>query len=373
MKLVDRGLVYDASAQPESRKIAFFTSLCPLTSGTWLCAFQCGSAKHAPQATIGICRSTNGARTWTFDGQEFPTNIGGVPGSLAGAELIEVQPGRLLLFTTWFDRRDPTRPLFNPVTEGILASKQLVAESTDEGQTWNDWREISTGNLTGCAMTGPVVGWSDGTLLFAFESFKEFDDPRPANHASWVLPSRDFGRTYADPIPSGLDSEHRVYYWDQRLCPLPATGEFLAFYWTHDRERKCDLTVHWSRQSIQRPGEFSMQPTPIEGQIAAPVVDNVGRINLLVVDRRSPCTIALWRSPDDGRTWPERLVVYEHIERARLSQGHENIDYAQFWEDMGKWSFGHPALRRLDDRHLLCAFYAGTPDRMSIHWAVVAE
>jgi hypothetical protein len=36
---------------------------------------------------------------------------------------------------------------------------------------------------------------------------------------------------------------------------------------------------------------------------------------------------------------------------------------------MGKWSFGHPAIRALGGGHGLVAFYAGTPTCMSIHWA----
>jgi hypothetical protein len=64
-------------------------------------------------------------------------------------------------------------------------------------------------------------------------------------------------------------------------------------------------------------------------------------------------------------------VVHTHDERAALSQGRENIDFKQYWEDMGKWSFGHPALRRLTDGRLLLAWYAGSPDRMSLHWARV--
>jgi len=79
-------------------------------------------------------------------------------------------------------------------------------------------------------------------------------------------------------------------------------------------------------------------------------------------------------SHDDGQTWPEdeRLVVHVHDEKAAISQGREEIDYAEFWEDMGKWSFGHPAIRPLENGWLL-AWYSGTPDRMSIHWAHVAE
>ena len=93
-----------------------------------------------------------------------------------------------------------------------------------------------------------------------------------------------------------------------------------------------------------------------------------------VVDRGQPGTITLWQSVDCGRTWPEDacLVVHVHDEQASITQGREDIDYAEFWEDMGKWSFGHPVIRRRSDGWLL-AWYAGTPDRMSLHWASVVE
>ena len=33
------------------------------------------------------------------------------------------------MFATWFDRSEPERPLFDPVTQGILRSKLLLAVS----------------------------------------------------------------------------------------------------------------------------------------------------------------------------------------------------------------------------------------------------
>src|SRR5262249_57990943 len=112
-----------------------------------------GRAKHAPDATIRLCRSRDQGNTWQELPFRFPTTLDGVPGSLAAAELIEAESGRLLLFATWFDRSDPARPLFDPVTEGILRSKQLLAVSADEGDTWGPWRVLPTPQLTGCALT----------------------------------------------------------------------------------------------------------------------------------------------------------------------------------------------------------------------------
>jgi hypothetical protein len=371
MQVEARGVVRDAARQPDSERIAFFTGLCTLHSGVILCGCQVGRSKHAPDATIRLSRSRDGGSTWHELPFRFATTIDGVPGSLAAAEMVEAEPGRLLLFSTWFDRSDPARPLFDSVTEGILRSKQLMAVSTDEGETWTPWTVVPTPGLTGCAITGPVTRLADGRIAYAFESFKEYDDTSPTQHGSWLLVSRDGGRTFEPPFLVAQDPKHRVYYWDQRLCPTPNADEFIALFWTHDRDEKRDRNVHLLRASL-RDGKGALpHERTIPGQIAAPALLDDGSLLAFVVDRGRPGTLKLWRSRDGGASWPlnDCLVVYTHDERALLSQGKENIDYAQFWEDMGKWSFGHPAIRPLDSGRVLCAYYAGTPERMSIHWA----
>lgn len=375
MRVLDRGLIFDATRQSAERRIAYFSSLCPLASGAWLAGFQVGPNKHAPTSTAGLCRSRDGGATWHELPARLATTYEGTPGSLAGAEMIEASPGRIVLFTTWFDRSEPDRPLFDPVTEGILHSRQLYCISTDEGETWSDWRQLKTGELTGTATTGPPIGWSDGSFAYPFESFKEFDDPRPGRHAAWGVVSRDGGETFSDPILIAQHPEHRLYYWDQRLCAGPRPGEFTAFFWTHDLAAKRDLAVHMRRGSLAAPFDHAtIRDTRIPGQIAAPWQAPDGRLFAFVVDRHRPGTLKLWSSRDEGQTWPEgdALVVHVHDEQARLSQGLENVDFKQYWEDMGKWSFGHPALRPLDHSTLLLAHYAGTPTCMSLHWVKVA-
>lgn len=379
MRIVHRTVIFDASRQPDASRIACFTGLCSLRSGTLLCGFQAGPGKHAPTATIRLCRSRDGGLSWGELPARFRSDRDGVPGSLAAAELVEAAPGRLLLYSTWFDRSEPERPLFDPATEGILRSRQWMCVSTDEGETWGDWIELPVGALTGCATTGPVLSWSDGRTAYAFESFKEFDDPLPAKHAAWLLISRDGGRTHDAPWLVAQDPRQRVYYWDQRLCPVAAarTGEFIGLFWTHDRAAQRDLRVHYLRASIDARPEEVAQPfeTTIPGQIAAPLSLADGRVLAFVVDRGGPCTMKLWQSADDGRSWPESdcLTIYSHDEQARLSQGRDDIDFAQYWQDMGKWSFGHPAIRALSNNRRLCAWYAGTPERMSVHGAIVED
>ncbi|MFN0056531.1 MAG: sialidase family protein [Planctomycetales bacterium] len=372
MRVEERGLIYDAQAQPAAGRTAAFTGLCRLRNGALIASYQVGEKKHAHNSRIWLGRSDDAGRTWAELPNALSGQVDGTPGSLSSGQLLELPGGRWLLCSTWFDRSEPERPLFDPLTEGILRSRQLLARSDDEGRTWSDWSIIPTPGLTGCAATGEVLGWESGLIGYAFESFKEYDDPAPARHAAWLLVSPDQGRTFPQAHLVARDPAHRVYYWDQRLCPAGPDGEYVALFWTHDRGKQQDLRVHLKRGSIHDP-DPTVQPveTPIPGQIAAPLLLADGRLLAFVVDRGRPGTMTLWSSPDGGDTWPEgdRLVVYTHDERALLTQGREQIDFAQYWEDMGKWTFGHPAIRDLGQGKVLVAYYAGTPSCLSGHWA----
>jgi len=373
MRIEDRGVIFDASRRSRSESVACFTSLCTTSSGAIISAFQVGPAKNAANSTLRLCRSRNQGRNWQELDSRFETTFNGVPGSITGGEMVEITPDRLLLIATWFDRSDPQRPLFDPATHGILPSKQLMAFSADDGDTWTSWSELRTDGLKGCSNTGPILKWRDGTIAYPFESYKEFNVATPATHGAWFMISRDGGLTFEKPVLVAQHPQHRLYYWDQRLCAGMNPGEFVGLFWTHDLENKRDLSVHVRKGSLLN-NTFQDNPiaqTTIPGQIAAPLLLEDGRLLAFVVNRIQPANLTLWASSDGGATWPERLVVYVHDEQAVLTQNGENVDFAQYWEDMGKWSFGHPAIRSLGGGKVLLAYYAGTPDRMSIHWARV--
>lgn len=369
MKLTDRGIIYDAGNRPEEERVASFVSLCRLSSGALMCGFQLGRGKHDLDATIRFCRSTDQGQTWTELPSRFSRQLNGISGSLSSGEIVEISPQHLLLYSTWFDRSDPERPLFDPETQGILHSRQLLAESVDDGETWSEWREFPIPELTGCSSTGPILSWPDGRISLAFESYKHFDDPAPATHGAWLITSHNNGQSFDAPQLIARDPEHQIYYWDQRLCRGRGDDDAVAMFWTHHLEDERDLTVHLRHIHGQGKQASPIIDTGIPGQIAAPLLLPDGRLLALVVDRSGPMTMKLWQSHDQGQTWPndEALLVYEHNEQAALTQGTSDVDYAEYWSDMLKWSFGHPAIQQVDDSTVLLAFYAGAPGCLSIH------
>ncbi len=375
MQLESRGFIYDADDRPESDRVAAFVSLCRLSSGSLICGFQLGPKKHAVTSTIRLCRSDDGGNTWRESPVRFNSRIDGVHGSLSSGEIVELAPGHLLLYATWFDRSEPERPLFDPETKGILRSKQLLSESRDDGKTWSAWRVLPWSHLRGCSSTGPILQWTDGRIALPFESYKEYDDRSPASHGAWIIVSDDEGQTFRDLLSVAQHPEQRVYFWDQRLCRGSGDDDAIAMFWTHDLKAQRDLSVHLRRCSLSEMDSESQTiiDTGIPGQIAAPCLLKDGRLLAFVVDRSGPMTMTLWQSHDDGRTWPaeDALLVYEHDERAALTQGTSDVDYAEYWEDMTKWSFGHPAIRPLEDGRVLLAFYAGVPNCLSVQWARV--
>jgi len=375
-QVVDTGLVYDASQAEPHERIAFVCGLYRASSGRIFSTCQLASAKSAPDSHLGLARSRDHGKTW----QRLPANIAsdfaGIPGSIAGGELTEVEPGRLLLVSTWYDRSDPDRPLFDPVTEGLLKSKILKAFSTDDGETWSAWEEVPLHGLTGAAVSGGLLHWSDGSIGIPFESFKHFDETDHRPQAAWILRSFDGGQTFPHLTPVASDPSGRISYWDQRLCAGPRPGEYLGLFWTHDRELKSDLSVHGKQgRDDEAPSPERPLPTGMEGQISAVTFLPDGSALACVVNRNRPATLSLWHSSDGGKTWPAnaKTVVYDHEEKARLSQGASDIDFAQYWEDMGRWTFGHPALLALSDHEILLTYYAGSPGALNIHWALISQ
>ena len=161
----------------------------------------------------------------------------------------------------------------------------------------------------------------------------------------------------------------RLYYWDQRQALWPDGQQLVGFFWTYDREREEDVDIHISWANMGSLSWRTPLGTGIRGQIATPVPLQDNRLLVFYVLRELPGSARLMTSPDGGRTWDRgsELVVYRQRGHRHNAQPE---GYSGAWEQMSKWTFGHPAAVTLDEKVLLCAYYAGRDEGcLSARWA----
>lgn len=362
-------------AAPEAH-FCTFTTLERLSGGRLLAGFRTGSAKDSADEGIRIMGSDDDGATWQTVCEGFGDVPPGSGGRIRAVGFTEVSPGRLGGVFMWMDRSDPSLPLANPDTQGILPSKILVAESEDGGHSWGPLRDVPLQPHKGNALTGNILVLRDGTLALPYEAWKEYHDHDPGQHHAALRLSSDGGQTWTGPEIVAHDDAGRLLYWDQRLAVNPEDGRLVGMFWTHDREAQQDVHIHLAWGSPD--GKSWSQPvsTGIAGQICAPLWLPGGRVFAAYVHRHHPPSMRAVLSDDAGQSWmaADELVFYEKSRGGQESGMGGKRDFGDYWADMSVWTFGHPAavsLGSLDGRtssDVLVAYYAGDETTMSLHW-----
>jgi len=373
MQLVDRGTIFDATAAPANRRFCSFTSALVLSDGRILVSFRAGSSKDSADENIIIRMSADEGKTWETVYENMETVIDGVPGCWRSAGMTELEPGRIVAEWCWFDRSEPERPLANPETQGTLPSRVFVMESLDAGRTWIKSREVPTKPFEGIATTGPILKLANGDLAVQYEAWKAYDDPAPGEHHAIIRISADGGYTFEPDVIVAHDDDARIFYWDQRLDVAPDTGEVIALLWSHDRDLQQDINVHVATGTPD--GKTWSEPADagFAGQISSPLCLGDGKVLAAWVHRHNPATLRAVLSNDFGRTWDaeDALVFYESGSGQESGMAGKR-EFADYWEDMARWSFGHAEPARLPNGDVFIAFYGGNPEAMSMYWVRIA-
>ena len=373
MKLLDQGIVYDASKAAPSRRFCAFTNTTVLSDGRILVAFHCGSAKEAPDENVLLRLSEDGGHTWeaVYDGLP-PLTVDGKLGSWHHGRVTELAPGHLLGAFWWLDRSDPRRPMINPETTGTLPNRIFLMDSFDDGRTWSDQREVDTHPFPSVALMGAPLVLADGSIAVVSEAWKTYDDTSYGEHSAILTISRDGGRSFEPSIAVAHDPANRLLFWDERLAVDPANGRLIGMFWTHDRTAGQDRNAHiaWSKAPDGRSWTYPVD-AGFAGQIPRPLPLPGGRILCVYIHRHRPPSLRAILSPDFGRTWDEagELAFYEHPFGPQAGMDVQQRGFTDYYADQRLWNFGHvePGLLRNDD--IFVSFYAGDAQSLSVRWA----
>lgn len=368
MRIVDQGLIYDASSAPPDRRSCAFTSLVALSDGSYRCSFRAAPGRDLPGGKLRIMGSQTGSE-WEVIHPGLTHVLDGIEGDMYAGYLAELTPGVLTGSFVWVDRSDPGLSFVNSETAGVLEMRNLLAASTDGGASWHDWRELDLGPEQGCSCTGPVFSPEPGVLAFPYETWKSYDDPGPGSHTASLRLSRDGGRTWDERRIVAADPDERIFFWDQRMAVHPESGELVAMFWTHDRQQGIDIENHicWS-PSVDH-GWSWPESTGWSGQHCQPIALGGNRLAAVHTERTSPGGIVVRISDDFGLTWLEDRQLHIHEPPARPAKLDQSFE--EFWQSMMTWPFGHPRAVVTPEGDLLIAWYAGADDIIGMNWARV--
>lgn len=367
MNLKASGIVSQGEAGTFRANLTFPTVIA-LANGTLLATWRAGSTKDSPDEAVEFARSSDGGQTWSEPWRPFecPT-LDGREGTIKIAYLTELKPGHLWSASMWIDRTTyPNAPLFNEETEGCLPMSILLAHSHDDGESWSQWRVVPMPAEIGPpSLTSPLLELADGALALSIETNKHYYDASPWLQKVVFFHSTDGGQTWGEPIVAGEDPSGRIFNWDLR-CGVAPDGRIGTFAWTYDSQSAQYLNIQ-RRISCDHGRSWSApEGLGFADQAARPAILADGRVVLAYVDRFQSHSIrARLASGIDAPFDPASdLVLYTHGGDAKREK-----NTGELLADMGLWSFGLPYGEALPDGDVLVVYYAGTTERMDIHWA----
>ncbi len=369
MKVINRTTIY--RGQPNTdRANCCFPAIARLANGTLLATWRVGTHKDSDDGTLMLARSHDGGLTWS-DANRFPLGpYANKSGEVHYGPITSLSRRHILAALMWVDRSIPNLPLFNPQTEGLLPITTVVCESRDGGESWHSHRELDPAPYySPMPITGPVLDLHDGRIACQFEVNKTYDDPGPWRHAAAWKISADEGHTWPESVEIANDPTGRLMYWDARYC-IARAELCVATFWTYDRVDQQDANIHLSISTDGGRSWSVPKDTGVAGQICQPIILANGQLMLVYVDRFSSQSIRAAISDDQGDSFGDEVVVYQHLSSSLDSAGASlTADYLQA---MNLWTFGRVEGIVSADDLVSLVYYAGTSDQTSIYFAQIA-
>lgn len=367
MNIVDSGILFEGNT--EDSKILSFPSLCKMSNGEIIAAFQCGREKNHACAKGILIKSYDNGRTWHNPVDPFSKWATENGYAVHVVYLSEIMPGKLLASLMLCDHNgNPSLPFFNPETGGALPIYVGLAESYDNGITWSRPSVLSTGcfNNLPCPIMSPIVKGADGRLFLPFETSKTYYNTGKWHHHAACLVSEDGGKSWPEVKIIANDPEDRYLYWDHKMVPL-GDNRIVDFLWTYDTTLNQDTYVHIS---MSHDGGISWPKNPsstgLTGQVTFPISIGGSSIMVVTVDRFKDKAIKGYISHDLGKKWGSEFVIYRH-EVSDNSSSTLNEALAE----MQYWSFGLPFGIKISAEEVLVAWYCGSSEKTRIRWATV--
>jgi hypothetical protein len=369
--VTDKGVIYQNPTPTLKPDQATMPGLVWLSDREFLCVFRRAPASEAIDAFYGICRSTDGGRTYVDQGLLWDPKGDDRAYSYVYAYPTLMPDGALILAGSRWDRSGEDWQIYNPITLGGLPIQSLIFTSRDGGRTWTPPQVVVSPQGRMANSSGRIIPLKDGRLLLPVETWKAYDDPNPPMQSSLALFSSDGAKTWKDYAVVAHDPRGCIIYWNGMFTRL-RDGRLFVMYWTKDYQSGKDLTIHatWSEDE----GRTWTEPydTGILGQMGSSIDVGAGRV-LAAYNRRDMDNPGIYAavSEDGGRTWPpfgEHTVIWDA--RGRDIIGNRDQEHTGLFDE-GLFAFGKPDALLLPDGTVYIGYWATSNFVSHLRWCRV--
>ena len=227
MKLLNFKNVYENPLpQLESRQ-CYFPNLCETDDGTLLCCFHMGQAMEAINCHQYISESRDNGNTWSAPRRMFEDAATPMTES---CKLTNIGEGKIMALGYAYFRDDPSLPLGNPETGGLLPDQVFYSISYDNGKTFEKWTPIEEHWHGHTEASGQVVRLKDGRLATPITGFPLWDGTWGERNCGRLLATADEGKTWNDDTVCMEFPGDNVTCYEQRICVLES-GTIIDIGW----------------------------------------------------------------------------------------------------------------------------------------------
>ena len=356
MKILSRGTIPKPVDDIRFNSITF-PCIEILPSGRWLVTFKASQIK-------GDCAQVQSMMMWTDDEGETWSepyqpvrlpDIDGVPGQCRISYPLSLGSKNVLLLCNWVDVSDTSKPYYDEKNETLKDTRIFYSFSKDQGLSWSEPYLMDTDPIIDpVPLTGQPFLLYDGTVVCHFEINKSIGDTSKWIHKSAMIFSKDGGLTWGD--VAKVTEVPNMYYWDQRPNVMNDGNTIVNYFWALDGLHNRYLNIH---SKISRDGGKTwsgFRDTQIYGQPGRPVELYDGRIATVDINRTKSPVITVRTCKGYDIPYDESLVVYDNNS---VGQDSCKVSMQEAWQEMYRFSVGHPALLRLNDREMLAYYYTG--------------
>jgi len=336
--------------QLKSRQ-CYFPSLIELEDGALLASFTIGEAMESVDCLTHLSRSEDGGRTWSRPWPIFP-EFRGIPRSET-LKITALGGSRIAALGYAFDRPDPSLPVGNPETGGLLDDMVFWAVSEDAGRTWSEPGDIQCAWGPHVEASAPLTVLQDGSWIAPITGFPAWDGTMRARNCGRVIRSFDLGKTWNDETVCMAFPGDRITCYEQRLCQL-ASGAIVVIGWNENPEGGRLLPNHFTASFDNGLTFAAPRSTGIGGQTASVCALGGERLLSLHAVRRDTdrpgvyaCEVdfseGVWKILDQRPVWEPNAPVLRDKSTAEI---------------FAYMKFGQPGALRLRSGEV-----------MMIHWA----